>query len=809
MDRTKGGEKMTEATKKLKESIIYKSYVSKKKDGAPATQEFRKGPRICFERGRLITESYRETEGEPEVIRRAKALEKILDEMTVYIRDGERIVGNYASDPSAYNIFPELAVNWLNKSINNGYGSMVDDKGKEEWQEIYDYWHDRSIDGRVMPMMPEPLKGYVDFNGVSHMNHWRDYITPLEPNYKTVFTIGLRGVIDKIDKRLHELKAEIKIHPKDYVSQRNFLEAAKISCEAVVRFSKRYAHKARELRENEKDPRRLEELEQIIEACSHVPENPPRSLYEAVQGFWIIYVINRFIETHGQGLGQRFDQLMYPFYERDKSEGRITYESAQELVEYLFVKMEECGHLVIPELHTGGVGVSIFQTFTIGGLDAYGRDASNEFSFIILDAAIAMNTIHTNIAFRYHPDINRDLVKKAIDCSGTGIGYPAYFNDHTMMNLLTQRGIPRQDAMDYSILGCVALTVPGKCMKQSPATGGAVSLGKCLELALNQGKDMLRGTQLGCKTQDPGSFQSYDDVINAYLSQFRYVAERVTAVDNLAHHFFVQYMQRPFTSALVDGCIDRGQDSIEWAYHSLNLLLTAGNTNVADSLAAIKKFVFEDKALTMTELVEALKFNFEGEEELRQRLLNEAPKFGNDDDCVDQIMADVEMLTQKELEGLEDYYGYPWSLDGSIAGGYFPWGRRAAASADGRKAKETFADAVASPMHGKDRHGPTAVLKSLGKVTPTWSHLTNQKFLPQFLKGENQDLFAGYLKTWSDLGCSHIQFNVVDRETLLDAQARPEKHPYLAVRVAGYSAYFADLSKGVQDDILARVGQSF
>jgi len=320
---------------------------------------------------------------------------------------------------------------------------------------------------------------------------------------------------------------------------------------------------------------------------------------------------------------------------------------------------------------------------------------------------------------------------------------------------------------------------------------------------------MLRGNQLGFETPDPGSFKSIEDVMDAFLTQFRFVAEKITRVDNLTREFFVQYMQRPFTSALVDGCIERGQDSVEWVYESQSLLLTAGNTNVADSIAAIKKFVFEDKVLTIGELVEALRTNFEGKEDLRQRLLNEAPKFGNDEDDVDLIMADVQHLTQKIIEEIPDYYGNPWSLDGSIAGGYFPWGRRAAASADGRKAKETFADAVASPMHGRDRNGPTAVIKSLGKVTPTWSHLTNQKFLPQFLEGENKGVFMSYLKTWADLGCSHIQFNVVDRDTLVDAQVEPEKYPYLAVRVAGYSAYFVDLSKGVQDDIIARANQTF
>ena len=268
-------------------------------------------------------------------------------------------------------------------------------------------------------------------------------------------------------------------------------------------------------------------------------------------------------------------------------------------------------------------------------------------------------------------------------------------------------------------------------------------------------------------------------------------------------------MHCPFTSALIDGCIEKGQDYHQWSDYSWTALLSCGNTNVADSLAAIQKFVFDDKVVTMEELINALRNNFEGQEDLRLRLLNQAPKFGNDDDYVDRWMREVQHKTNEEVKKYPDYYGNPWTLDGSIAGGYYPWGRRTGALPDGKKYRETFADAVFSPVAGRDKKGPTAVIKSMGKVTPTWPFLANQKFLPQFFVEENKELFASYIKTWAELGNWHIQFNVVDRETLLDAQAHPENHQNLIVRVAGYSAYFVDLTKGLQDDIIARTSQKF
>lgn len=803
---------MTERTKQLKKAVIYKGYVARKEAGKVTRREFRKQVKICLERARLITKSYQETEGEPEVIRRAKALAKILGEMTIYVEDNQLLVGNFASNPASLNLFPELATRWLDDIIDNEYKDMLSEDDKKELkEEIFPYWDERSIDGRVSSIMPEHLKPYVDFAGnmgLCYMNHWRDAISNATPNYDKTLGLGLKKIISQVEEKLSSLKLDTNLHPKEHLKRRYFLEAALIALRAAVNFAERYAIKARELAKSEPEEKRRAELEEIANICDWVPANHPRTFREAVQFYWFVYLINRLIETHGQGEGTRLDQLLYPYYEKDKEAGRITREEAQEIIECLWAKVEGIGHLCTREMHVGGAGVSIYQTYTVGGVNENGDDATNEVSFIILDACKNLNTLHTDIALRYHSKISHEFIIKAIDVVHSGGGYPKFFNDSAIIQFIMGRGIPLKTARKYGIGGCVGWIIPGVNAKPGRASSGAINLGKCLEMALNQGVDPLKGNKLGVPTPDPKTFTSTDDVMDSYLKQVRYVTEKLAKIENLAQDFYVNYMQCPFTSALMDGCIETGKDYHEQSDHSWTALLCCGNTNVADSLAAIQKFVFDNKAITMEELMQVLENNFEGQEDLRLRLLNEAPKFGNDDDYVDKWMREVQHRTNEVVNENLDYYGKPWTLDGSIAGGYYPWGRRTGALPDGKKYTETFADAVFSPVAGRDKKGPTAVLMSMGKVTPTWPFLANQKFLPQFLEGDNRELFAKYLKTWSELGNWHIQFNVVSRKTLLDAQANPQNYSDLIVRVAGYSAYFVDLTKGLQDDIIARVEQS-
>jgi pyruvate formate-lyase/glycerol dehydratase family glycyl radical enzyme len=797
---------MSVATKELKENLCSKITVARKDPGSVATRGFRKGVRICLDRARLITESYRQTEKEPEITRKAKSLAHILENMTLYIGDKERIVGDCVSDHSCFPLYPEIGIGWLWDEINDGIGYMLDEVEKVELRGIIDYWRGRSIEDRILEYVPDALKDYVYFNGLDQSNFALSK-SPLLPNFETLCQLGLNGIIARAEEKLNELKTDIvESTGEDYIEKRQFLEAVIISCKAVITFAGRYAILARDLARDEKDGERRKELEEIAGICDWVPANPCRTLREAMQSLWFGYLVNHMIELPGQGCGIRLDYLMYPFYRKDKEVGRITREEAQELTEFLLLKIEEEGQLIKTEV--GGAGANMFKTINIGGVTPEGEDATNEFSYIVLDAAEAMRTIDTDIALRYHPKIDQGLVLRAIDLLRTGLGYPKFFNDNSALPVLIGRGWTLKEARSYIIGGCVGRYIPGTSSGVGRPSIGILNLAKCLELALNQGTNPITGRRLGCLTPDPATFNSVEDVMDAYLEQVRYVADKLARLDRISQSFYVRYLPRPFSSALIDGCIENAMECSRHVADPMNYFLCCGNTNVADSLAAMKKLVFEDKFVSMAELLEALKDNWEGKEELRQKFLK-APKFGNDDDYADLIMREVTHRSEEEVEKSIDYYGCPCSFDGSIAGGYYPWGRKTGATPDGRRAKESLSDGVMSPMAGRDYKGPTAVIKSMSKITPTWSYLANQKFMPQFLEGENKKLFADYLRTWADLGNWHIQFNVVDKETLLDAQARPEKYQSLVVRVAGYSAYFVDLTKGLQDDIIARTSQKF
>jgi formate C-acetyltransferase len=554
-----------------------------------------------------------------------------------------------------------------------------------------------------------------------------------------------------------------------------------------------------------------EELSTIAETCDWVPGHPARTLQEAMQSFYFAHLINRQIEYMAYGIGARFDVLMQPFYVRDIQAGKITRDSALELLKLLWLKFEDCGRVYSPFLSGVYGGSQIVQALTIGGVDVDGNDVTNDMTYLILDAVKAVRTLQGSLNLRYHDDTPQDLVLKAIDVIRTGVCYPAFLNDKVMIPLLRKWGLPLSDARNYAIRGCVYVNIPGKNMVRR--TAGYLILPKCLWWALHQGVDPQAGEQKGAPTADPNSFTCLEDVMEAYLEQVRFFFGKQVRLENFSRTIFAQYLPRPFLSALLDDCIERGQDCRKWAYpyQGEDNVIIIGPTNVADSLAAIQKFVFDDKQLTMSEYIGVLDKDWEGREDLRQTVLTQAPKYGNDDDYADAIARDVHHRTEAVLEEFESNWGLKYVGDGSGVSATYGLAVDTPATPDGRKNGEPFADATLSPAPGADTQGPSAVLQSAAKIDTLQTHqqLLNQKFLPQFLEGGNRELFCSYLKSWSDLGISHIQFNIVDKETLLEAQQHPEKHTDLIVRVAGYSAYFVDLSKGLQDHIIARTAQSF
>jgi formate C-acetyltransferase len=791
----------------LSQEMAFKGKALRAAQGAP----YAEGVMIDAERPRLLTDSYRMTEGEPMVIRRAKALAHILDNMTINIQPWERIVGNFASHPDAIQYYPELFSRWVDREIDGAYRHMVSDDEREELHEIHRYWKNKSVHGMERRLVPEDVRPYCQ--GLNHGAFFFVHGSRTGvPNYDKVFTIGLNGVIKEAKDRLREISShpEVYVKGKDFLNQRRFLEAAIINLQAGVRWGKRYADKARELAQRESDDPRRSELEKIAEICEHVPGNPPRNLHEALQSYFFITLITRVIDLQTSGLGDRFDQIMNPFYTTDREEGRITPEEAQELVEYLFLKMNEFGELVPPTMGAGSGGGFVVTTrlLTIGGVTPDGDDATNEMSSVTLKARNAIALTQPTVAIRVHKNTPEAFLYEITDAIREQPGVYSIFNDEMIVPNLLTLGVPVRDARNYSKEGCMRWLIPGKAMGQR-ALGGMFSLPKLLEYALNGGINKMNGTQMGAPTPDPATFTSIEDVMEAYLDQMRFFVEKCVVINNVVEVLDQEFLPQPFLSALMDGCIERGEDCRTYKYIPNSIIQPVGQITVVNSLAAMKKLIFDEKRVSMKELLEALDKDWDGYEGLRQMFMD-APKFGQDDDYVDQIAQDIYRRTTDVIQSFKDIYGGFFREDGTGGSTYYAGSLLTGATPDGRKSTDLFNDGTISPTPATDKKGPTAVLKSIAKVDQvrSFTNCLNQKFSSHFLENDNRALFVAYLKTFIDLGIHHIQFNITDREMLLDAQKKPEDYSTLVVRVAGYSAYFTDLNPSLQNQIITRTQQS-
>jgi formate C-acetyltransferase len=767
---------------------------------------YRENVRLNVERNRLLTESYRATEGEPMVLRRAKALAHILRNSTIFIQPNARIVGNSGTTPDE--LYYPIEVNWKSpwRALNSEDArGLLDDAGRAEMEEIIGYWKGKTLSDLRKQSFKGDLEKYFKYEGTFLWSHWDELGVP---GFESVIKRGLGGIKAEAEEKLREVVETI---PDDYLDQRDFLEAVIITLDAAMDYGRRYAEKARELAGREKDPQEEKRLEEIAAVCDRVPADPARTFHEALQSFWLINLITRQVELVSLGCGARFDVLFNPYYQKDLAEGRITRKEAVELIQHLLLKFEESGMWYSPLITGIYGGVQQLQGIALGGTDREGRDVTNDMTYMVLEASQALHLLQPTIALRVNRNTPKELLSAATDLIRTGVGYPSLFNDEVMIPLLLKWGVPMEDARGYSVSGCVYIELPGKNILRRAS--GYFVLPKCLWWALHKGIDPKTGDQYGAPTPDPATFTGIEEVLEAYLEQVRFFFDKNVKLENTCRRLYQEHAPRPFTSALIDGCIERGQDTRRWAYdadiNSFNIIV--GPTNVADSLAAIKKLVFDDRELTLNEFIAVLDRNWEGHEDLRQKVINQVPKFGNDDDYVDLLAREVHHRSEEVMGEFEDEHGRKWHGDGSGVSATYGLSRDTPATPDGRRDGEPFADATLSPMVGRDSRGPTAVLASCAKIDTlqSYNHLLNQKFLPSFLEGENKEQFIGYLRSWCDLGISHIQFNVVDRETLLDAQKHPEKHANLVVRVAGYSTYFVDLSKGLQDHIIARSEQVF
>jgi formate C-acetyltransferase len=774
-------------------------------------------PHLCAERSRLVTESWKETEGEPMVIRRAKLFKKVMKGISVVIREGELIVGSQAKyirgAGPAVDFNPDYAFSLLEtEDFKLGGGTRTGEVSEAEKASLLQdarYWKGRAPYDVILKTRREAFGKKID-DLINDIYEAMPCLGPITlpaserlSDYGKVMNKGLNGIIAEAKEGLKKLSFSVNGDIKKYY----FLQAVIITCEAAIMFAHRYAELARNLAGREGDAIRKKELEKIADICEWVPANPARSFYEALQSFWFIHLtVNLESSCIGQTPG-RMDQYLYPFYERDLEEGRITRQEAAELLCCLWVKFEEIEDVKGREYQQAGQ-LNTTNNITIGGVDKDGRDATNELTYLLLEVTRQLKTAQPLLYLRCHSGTPEELWMKAAEVDrDRGDGNPAFLNDEPVLLNFVSMGIPIQEARDWMGGGCI---IPFISHASPPDRPVRFNASKVLELTLNNGVDPRTGKQVGLATGDPRDFSSFNELYDAFKKQYDFFATLLARWHRLFWQVRNDYYSLPFASALMDDCISKGMSYMEGGSRYPQrywVLADRGHQNVADSLAAIKKLVFEEKKISMTDLLQALKVNFEGKEKLRQMLLA-APKYGNDDGYVDEIFNDLCLWTQRRLTQEKHVLGHNGAMwRGGVTVHYF-FGKTVGALPDGRKAWQPLADGSLSPMQGVDVKGPTAVINSASKVNHTEvcvSSLFNMKFFPAVIRSrEGIKKFIALIKTYFDRGGYHIQFNLMGQEVLLDARKHPERHRDLLVRVAGYSAYFVDLSPEVQDEIIAR-----
>lgn len=777
-------------------------------------------PYIDAERALLATEAYKAHQNQPNVMKRALMLQNILEKMSIYIEDKTRIVGNQATKNRNAPIFPEYTMEFVMKELDafekrDGDVFYITEKTKEQLRSIAPFWDNNNLRARGEALLPDEVSVFMETGVFGMEGKLNAGDAHLAVNYGRLLSDGLRGY----EQRTRERKDALDLTDPDSVDKYVFYKAVLIVIEAVHRFALRYAALAAELAQAEKDAGRRAELEEMSRICSKVPYEAADSFPEAVQSVWFIQLILQ-IESNGHSLSYgRFDQYMYPYYIKDIQTGKITEAAAIELLTCLWIKTMTINK-VRSQSHTlSSAGSPMYQNVTIGGQTAEKKDAVNELSFAVLRSVAQTRLTQPNLTVRYHRNLNKAFFDECVEVMKLGFGMPALNNDKVIIPSFMNWGVREEDAYNYSAIGCVETAIPGKWGYR--CTGMSyINFPRVLLCAMNDGVDMTTGKRF---TKGYGYFtemESYDQLLAAWDQTVREMTRYSVIVENAIDKASERDVPDVLCSALTDDCIGRGKTIKEGgAVYDFISGLQVGIANMADSLAAIKKLVFEEKRITARQLWDAILDDFTSPENQRiQQLLQAVPKYGNDDDSVDQLVVEA---YDSYLDEIRKYpntryqrgpiggirYGGTSSISANVG-----QGMGTMATPDGRKAHEPLAEGC-SPAHNSDKNGPTAVFKSVAKLPTekiTGGVLLNQKMTPMMLASEEnkQKLELLIATFFNRLHGYHVQYNIVSRETLLDAQAHPEKHKDLIVRVAGYSAFFNVLSKATQDDIIGRTEQS-
>ena len=815
-------------------------------------------PVIESARAKLITESYKETEGEPIITRRAKAFAHILHNIPIIIRDNELIVGSSTIAPRGCQTFPEFSYEWLEAELDTVATRTADpfeiaEETKAELKEADKYWKGKTTSELATSYMaPEAIKA-IEHNIFTPGNYFYNGVGHVTVKYWEVLETGFEGIMEKARKELDGCS----VGDGNYARKSHFLEAVILSCKAVIDYAGRYAKLAQEMAAQTSDPVRKQELFVIAENCSRVPAKGAQNFYEACQSFWFVQQLLQ-MESSGHSISPgRFDQYMYPYYKKDMEAGTITREFAQELMDCIWVKLNDLNKCRDAASAEGFAGYSLFQNLIAGGQNKEGEDVTNDLSVMCIQASMHVHLPAPSLSVRVWNGSPHEFLIKAAELTRTGIGLPAYYNDEVIIPALQNRGLSLEDAREYNIIGCVEPQKAGKTEGWHDAA--FFSMCRPLELVFSNGMD--KGEMVGIPTGDVTQMKTFDEFFDAYKKQMEYCISLLVNADNAIDVAHAERCPLPFLSCMIDDCLKEGKSVQEGgAVYNFTGPQGFGIANMADGLFAIRKLVYEDKKVSMKELKEALAWNYDkgldaqsagdmtemimkamqkagrnvdastaegllktfmgmkpGEQKIQRfkeihDMIDEVPKFGNDIPEVDYFAREVAYTYSKPLQKYNNPRGGKFQAGLYPVSANVPLGGQTGATPDGRYAHTPVADGV-SPSAGKDVKGPTAAATSVSRLDHfivSNGTLFNQKFHPSALSGrEGLEKFVALIRGYFDQKGMHMQFNVVDRQTLLDAQEHPEKYKHLVVRVAGYSALFTTLSRSLQDDIIRRTEQGF
>jgi formate C-acetyltransferase len=767
-------------------------------------------PWLSIERAALLTAFYRQAETLPEPLLRAHSFYYIMDRKTIYIGPDELIVGERGEGPKGAPTYPELCCHTVQDfdilDSRQKISYVVDgDARRAQQDEIIPFWQGRSMRDRIFREMEPAWKDCYEA-GI-----YTEFMEQRAPGHTAlgdvIYRKGMLDIKEDIAAALAQLDF---VRDREAWDKQQELKAMAVAADAVIRFAERHAEKAREMAAGEADPRRKAELERIAEVCTHVPAHAPRDFWEALQYYWFVHLgVITELNTWDSFCPGRLDQHLLPFYQKGLADGTLTRERAQELLECFWVKFNNQ-----PAPPKVGVTAAESGTYTDfaninnGGLAPDGSNGVNEVTYLILDVIDAMRLVQPSSNLQLSKKNPDRFLRRGLEIVRKGWGQPSIFNADLVVEELLRQGKSIDDARRGGTSGCVETGAFGT---EAYILTGYFNLPKVLEIALNNGRDPRTGKQIGLSTGDAAAFQSYDEVFDAFRKQLRHFLQIKIRGNQVIERLYAKYMPAPVLSLLVDDCIARGRDYNDGgARYNSTYIMAVAPGSCTDSLAAIKYHVFDEQALSMRELLDALAVDFEGHEKTRLRLWNRTPKYGNDDDYADAILERVFDAFYDEVNGIENTRGGHYRVNYLSTTCHVYFGSVTGAMPDGRKAWEPLSDGI-SPVQGADRKGPAAAIRSAARMdhARTGGTLLNQKFSPQVVEGEEGlNHLAQLVRSYFKMDGHHIQFNVVTAETLQAAQREPDKHRDLIVRVAGYSDYFCDLTPGLQNEIIARTEQT-